>query len=132
MMPRARKPARPRNLMGVLAAARRPCRLAMTPREYRRVLVAMATGFPVTERVCGLPVLALALAGGEPVGEIARGNRQPAVGEGFAEHLLCHLVQLDEVPAEPVEVRDREEGIRMRREDSLFLIQVGRADREDR
>src|SRR5580704_13267077 len=57
-----------------------------------------------------------ALADGEPVGEVARGARQPAVGEGLAEYLRRHLVQLDEVGAEPVEVRDREEGVRVRRE----------------
>src|SRR5579863_4795910 len=80
----------------------------------------------------GLPVLAPALAGGEPVGEVARGARQPAVGEGVAEYLRRHPVQLDEVGAEPVEVRDREEGVRVRCEDGLLLGQVGGADRENR
>src|ERR1700751_3400353 len=74
----------------------------------------------------------LALAGGEPVGEVARGARQPAVGEGLAEYLRRHLDQLHEIGAEPVEVRDREEGVRVRREDGLLLGQVGGTDRENR
>src|SRR3984885_1091080 len=79
-----------------------------------------------------LKIWTLALADGEPVGEVARGARQPAVGEGLAEYVRRHLVQLDEVGAEPVEVRDREEGVRVRRENGLLLGQVGGADRENR
>src|SRR5215469_225006 len=66
------------------------------------------------------------------VRELRRGGRQPAVRDRVPERLPGDLAQLDEHGGIPVEVRDREEGLRLRGEHRLLLAEILDADGEDR
>jgi Fungalysin metallopeptidase (M36) len=104
--------------------------------DYHRVYTSPADAFPAARPRPVAPNLTSATDGAlpyvrgdasaaeEPVGERARRPRQPALGDELAQLLLGHDRQLDENRREPVEVRDREAGLRMRREHGLLLAEV--------
>jgi hypothetical protein len=60
-----------------------------------------------------------------------RGAGQPAVGNRLFQYLGCDFRQLDEDGGISVEVRDREEGARIRGEHRLFLAEILDANGQD-
>src|SRR5215831_2997501 len=67
-----------------------------------------------------------------PVNETRRCAGQPAVGDRVPQRLTGDLPQLDEDGGIPVEMRNREEGSRIRGEHRLLLAEVLDADGQDR